>query len=152
MGQLLPPGTQVLIDRGSLNCRQLRSGELVALKVAGRTSPAVKKVHAAEGDLLSLMNTPAGWRLLVNGRVARNSEGLPYFLAPKERELLALYLQEPPKPLEKDAFLVLGESVSGSHDSRRFGLLHRDDVIGHVYPYCKRESSKSIFEKGFEAE
>jgi signal peptidase I len=116
MRPALPPGQRIAVGpvRGTL-----RRGEVVLLRRAGREM--VKRVVGLPGEHVLL----AGGRLEVDGRHV--AEPWTDGQAPALPAAVELDVH-----LEDDEVVVLGDSRRQSTDSRSFGPVRLDDVIGVV--------------------
>ncbi|HZD02162.1 MAG TPA: signal peptidase I [Actinomycetes bacterium] len=116
MRPTLPPGQRIAVGprRGTL-----RRGEVVLLRRAGREM--VKRVVGLPGEHVLL----AGGRLEVNGRQV--AEPWTDGRAPALPGAVELDVH-----LDDDELVVLGDSRRQSTDSRSFGPVRLDDVIGVV--------------------
>ncbi|PIR87372.1 MAG: hypothetical protein COU11_00730 [Candidatus Harrisonbacteria bacterium CG10_big_fil_rev_8_21_14_0_10_49_15] len=148
---LVEPGTQITAAMGYYACNNIQRGDIVLYHFGGSTEPLIKIVKAIPGDEWSLRpidprgRLPAGQageddkeieenisHIIVNNRVLENSLGEPYRVNAKEAKLLSLYLRDYGGVIQKSAYLILGNTVSGSTDSRRFGLVSSRDILGKV--------------------
>ena len=46
--------------------------------------------------------------------------------------MLSLYERDYQGKIPEDAYLVLGDNINGSLDSRNFGLIGKQDILGKV--------------------
>lgn len=136
---LLKDGTHITLLRGYYDCHEVGRGDLAAFKWAGSGNPLVKIVAAIPGDAWALDPQPrALWHIVVNGKTLRNSAGQPYQLTAPEKAFLDLYMNDYKGVVPENTYLMLGDAVEGSSDSRRFGLVNKTDVIGKVDQYSSR--------------
>lgn len=134
LGRLFPPGSALTLLHGYYRCNDVRRGDVVALRFGGDAQPLAKVVHAVPGDRLALVGTPQGERLVVNGEVARNSEGAPYGVDAAAQRMLGTYVRGFEGVVPKGAYLVLGDQAIRTMDSRVFGLVAREDLLGRLVP------------------
>lgn len=132
LGRLLPPGSSLTLLRDYYRCNDVRRGDVVALRFGGDASPLAKVVHALPGDRFSLEETPTGERMVVNGEVARNSEGTPYAVDAAAQRMLGEYVRGFHGVIPPDAYLVLGDRATRTTDSRVFGLVAKGDLLGKL--------------------
>ena len=66
--------------------------------------------------------------IFINGKLLTNTEWKPYNIFSKMLELYAHSYSKIPK----DTYLILGNQISGTLDSSRFGLISKRDIIGKV--------------------
>jgi len=114
--------------------REIRRGDIVAVRRPGRLDPIVKIVKGLPGDRFQLREAKEGVNVLVNGEVLKNSSGQPYKFSGKRKKMLSLYEKDYGGVIPGDAYLLLGNMVSGSLDSTRFGLIDKEEIMGKVRP------------------
>ncbi len=68
-------------------------------------SDHTKVVHGVPGDRIELQRRTDGWRLFINGKLARNSLNEPYFLDSHAHEIIALYIRDYKGVIPKDSYL-----------------------------------------------
>jgi signal peptidase I len=117
MQPTLRDGQTVLVDKVSLRWSPLRRGELVAFRGAGGWS--VKRVVALGGDRVAVRDAV----LVINGRPVAE----PYLGGSAED---GTYFG--PVTVPAGQVFVLGDNRLGSVDSRAYGPLDRNSVIGRV--------------------
>lgn len=111
------------------DCAQdIRRGSLIVFR-AGHTT-LIKIAVGVPGDRFSLRQDSDAWNLLIDGKVEVNSEQHPYRFSGNRHAMLALYAKDYHGVIPPDAFLVLGDGVTGTEDSTRLGLIDRKDIIG----------------------
>lgn len=76
----------------------------------------VKRVIGHEGDRIEISN----------GELYLNNNLIEYEFYNFSEEDNLNYI------IEKNQYFVLGDNISVSEDSRKFGLIHEDDIIGQV--------------------
>lgn len=105
-------GDRVLV----LSLGSVEIGDTVIARHAGDT--LIKRVVAGPGDAVEMY----GGVLFVNGRVADDP------VPPAWRDGAC----EPRRLLAGDEYFVLGDNRRVSVDSRSFGPVHRDEIVGRV--------------------
>lgn len=123
---LIRPGDTVKILFGYYNCHQINRGDIVIFRHAGNQTPIIKIVKGIPGDKLELKESNSGWNILINDQVLKNSEGQPYLISGNRYKMLSLY----EGVITDNAYLILGNLVSGSLDSTQFGLIDKSDILG----------------------
>ena len=118
-------GDWVFVDVWDHDISDLSRGDLVAVRVPGTEVPLVKRVTGLPGDTVAINDA----LLYVNKR--RVDE--PYVDA---ASIDALYYG--PVVVPDDAILVLGDARATSVDSRAFGPVSADGVIGRVLYHLPR--------------
>ena len=122
MQPTLQDGDRYIINRWIYRWRDPRSGEIVALRMPGEDDLSVKRVVALPGDLVQFKRGD----VLVNGKPL------------KERYLAAgvsTYgqgLSDKAFKVADGCYFVLGDNRPASEDSRVFGAIHRDWIVGRI--------------------
>jgi signal peptidase I len=121
---------RVLVSRFTYDIRDPHRGEVAAFHVPGAAIAACGAVREDAVYLKRVVALPGErWReqdgfIYVNGeRVAE-----PY-VEPDRRDAETI----PEKTVPRGEYLMLGDNRSSSCDSRRFGTVPRDNLIGPVY-------------------
>lgn len=91
-------------------------GDAVICRFAGET--LIKRVVACPGDVLALRD----------GRIVRNGELRDELVPPPFRDGTSVAERE----LGEDEYYILGDNRRVSIDSRTFGPVHREDIVGRV--------------------
>jgi signal peptidase I len=122
MEQTLEPGQYVLIDKLSPRWADYARGDVVVFwpPDAQRDVPFIKRVIGLPGDRVEIKD----------GAVHVNGVELdePYvFEGPTEASVQGDVIVVPP-----DSFFAMGDHRSDSTDSRVFGFVKRDDIIGRA--------------------
>jgi signal peptidase I len=115
----LPPGSVVLIDKVTFLARAPRRGEVVMLREPRTNQEIVKRVIAIAGDSVGIDNgvVVVNGAPLVESYIDNDAMGGFYF---------------GPDIVPAGRVFVLGDNRSDSIDSRTFGAVRVDDVIGRV--------------------
>lgn len=119
MEPTLCPGDRVLVDLWDPDLGDLTRGDLVALRPGRSEVPVVKRVVGLPGDEVAIRDA----LLYVNGH--RVDE--PYV---DHKSIDALFYG--PVVVPADRFLVLGDARATSIDSRAYGPVPADRLIGTV--------------------
>jgi len=138
MDPFIKNGQTITVLKGYYNCHKVKRNDIILLHYAGNKNPLIKIVKAIPGDNWHLENSNGCYYIIVNGNIAKNSEGKDYCLSEKKAKMLQLYASDYPI-IPQNAYLVLGNEVEGSMDSTRFGLLGKDNIIGKVKIQLKIE-------------
>lgn len=115
----LCPGDRVLVNLWDPDVGDLRRGDLVALVPGGSAVPVVKRVVGLPGDVVAIRDA----LLYVNHR--RVDE--PYV---DHKSIDALFYG--PVVVPADRFLVLGDARATSIDSRAYGPVPADRLLGTI--------------------
>lgn len=119
MSPTICTGDRVLVNVWHPEVGQLSRGDLVVVRVPGSDAPLVKRVAGLPGDTVGIEDA----LLVVNGR--RVDE--PYV---DHDSIDSLYWG--PVVVPDDAILVLGDARAISIDSREFGPVPGDRLVGRV--------------------
>lgn len=124
------PGETVKAFFGYYDCNEVKRGDIIIYSYAGSENPLVKIVKAIPGDRFGFQETEAGWHILVNEKVLKNSENKPYLLDERGHRMLSLYEKDYQGVIPEQAYLIMGNLVNGALDSSRYGLVHKDNILG----------------------
>lgn len=118
----LNDGERYLLNRWVLNFRSPQPGDVVVLRDPGHDDLAVKRIVAGPSDRVSFHDGA----VYVNGRKLNET-----YLPPHTRT-------SAPEPkwrnvtVGKDSFFVMGDNRANSEDSRFYGTVHRDRILGVI--------------------
>ena len=122
-GQSMEPclheNERVIIDLVSLHWRQPERGEIIVLRLPNRRSdPLIKRVIGLPGDTVAIR----GGKVLVNDEVLDE----PYLdqITPGRM---------PAKVVPEAHVFVLGDNRGASNDSRYFGMVAYENVVGRAW-------------------
>ncbi len=122
MTPTLQDGDRFILNRLSYFRRPPHRGEVVVVKDPGHNDYAVKRVIGVPGESILFKHGD----VLVNGKPLPE----PYLAAGTET-----YLPDSAEKLiitGKDQYLVLGDNRANSEDSRFYGALHRNQIVGSI--------------------
>jgi signal peptidase I len=119
MEPTLCPGDRVMVDLWDPDLSDLSRGDLVALRPGRSEVPVVKRVVGLPGDEVAIRDA----RLYVNDHLVDE----PYV---DHKAIDALFYG--PVVVPADSFLVLGDARASSIDSRAYGPVPSDRLIGTV--------------------
>ena len=122
MRPTLEDGERLIINRAVYRLRDPRPGEIVALQMAGEEDLVVKRVIALPGDLVRIRSG----HVVVNGRVLAE----PYL--PAGVVTLSRAMHDRSFRIADGCYFVLGDNRPASDDSRMFGAVARDKLVGRV--------------------
>jgi signal peptidase I len=122
MSPTLNDGDRYMLNRWLYYFRSPQPGDLVVIRDPGHDDFAVKRIIAVPFDSV----------LLEDGKVYVNGLKLsePYLGANTKTVLPEM--ASPRTKLTKDYFYVLGDNRSNSEDSRFYGAVHRDRIVGKI--------------------
>jgi signal peptidase I len=137
MANTLLPGQRVLVDRVVYHYRGVHRGDVIVFRWPGHETetPLIKRVVGLPGDRLSLRDG----RLYVNGR--RLVEGyVRQVQGTREKTLPAFPSDTPggwalttPYTVPPGHFFVMGDNRTESNDSRYWGTVPRENIIGRAF-------------------
>ena len=130
LSPLIESGDTVKVLFGYYNCHKIKRNDVVAYYYAGNKDPLIKIVRGVPGDSFKLEQTEQGaWYIIINGKILKNSAGEPYLVSGKRYEMLALYEKDYKGVIPEQAYLIMGNLISGAMDSTRYGLVHKNDIL-----------------------
>ena len=115
-------GDRYVLNRWLYYFREPRPGDLVVIHDPGHNDLAVKRIVAIPSDTLLFEDG----KVYVNGFKLSES-----YLAPNTRTT-APQKTGPRIRLAKDQYYVLGDNRANSEDSRFYGSVHRDLIVGLI--------------------
>ena len=127
---LFNPGDKLTLELGYYNCRPPKRDELVIHRLKDRD--IVKIIKAVPGDRVSIAPCERARCIAVNDSLARTSDGDPYYVTPQEERLLSMYEKDYNGMLPAKALLILSNRAAGTIDSRSFGLVSVNDLVGRA--------------------
>jgi signal peptidase I len=114
------------------NCHEIKKDDIVLFNYAGNKNPVIKIVKGISGDKFELKETIGGWNIIVNNKIVKNSESKPYLISGNAYKMLSLYERDYKGVIPENAYLLLGDRISGSVDSTAFGLVDKSGIIAKV--------------------
>lgn len=130
MEPLLPNGSTLLLLVDYYKTNLPKHGDIIAYHYGGNAHPLIKSVRAIPGDTVMLDSERKA--LIINGSPLVNSVGTPYTFTSGELQLLGLYTKTGILPA--GAYLVFGDNVMNSIDSRKFGAISAENFYGKFIP------------------
>jgi signal peptidase I len=114
----LQSGEYLLVNKLSYRLGEPQRGDIIVFQAWESDKDFIKRVVAGPGDEVSIKES----KVFVNGQPLRE----PYILAPPGDTL-------GPFNLGPDEYFVLGDNRPNSSDSRVYGPLNRDRIIGKAW-------------------
>ncbi|MBA3532115.1 MAG: signal peptidase I [Ardenticatenales bacterium] len=118
MAPTLHPGERLVIEKVSYRFYAPQHGDVVVLKLPGReTTPLIKRVIATAGDIVAIR------------------EGIVYLNgAPLEESYLSTPFTDtfPSVVIPEGYLFVLGDNRGASKDSRAFGMIPLESLVGRA--------------------
>lgn len=130
MAPLIQNGQKVELLQGYYACHTVQRNDIIIYNYSGDKEPLIKMVKGVPGDKLALVksNNPY-WEISINGKILDNSNGSAYIVTNNQYPMLSLYIDQS-EIIPKNTYLILGDAVRNSIDSRVFGLINKQDIIG----------------------
>ena len=132
MAPAISPGDLVIMEGFTSRSRRPRRGDVVCFKTAGipQLPPAqvyVKRVAGEPGEELKI----AGGMLYINSTnvVLSNATGVITYLAPPQVFTTPLQTN---LTVPQNCYFVLGDNTTNSFDSRFYGSIPRQNVLGRI--------------------
>ena len=121
-------GTKVVLLKGYYGCNEFKRGDLVVFKLKIRDDLFIKELAGLPYDKVEFENS----NIKINDKILSNSEKEIYQFDERMERILEIPLKDGGIPLKR--FLVLGEPAfaSDSFDSRTFGYIDEEYIIGRV--------------------
>lgn len=107
-------GDEILLIKKNFLFNRIKNFDIIVFR-RGENN-LVKRVIGHEGDRIEI----------ANGELYLNNNLIEYEFYNFSEEDNLNYI------IEKNQYFVLGDNISVSEDSRKFGLIHEDDIIGQV--------------------
>ncbi len=114
------------------DCYEIKRGDIVLFDYAGNKNSVIKIVKGISGDKFELRQLNSGYNIIVNGQIIKNSENEPYLVSGNAYKMLSLYERDYKGVIPENAYLLLGNRISGSVDSTTFGLVDKSGIIAKV--------------------
>jgi signal peptidase I len=129
---ILEPGTKIKVLYNYYQCHEAQREDIVMFQPDPELNPVVKIIKGLPGDSLALRGDGKNWNILVNGEMLKTSTGEAYQVNDNAFQMLSLYIRDYQGKIPSKAHLLLGNAISGSLDSTKFGLIDISDIIGKV--------------------
>ena len=124
MAPMINEGGELELLEGYYDCNEVERGDVVAYNHSGNEYPLIKRILVISGDKLEIKDN----NLIVNDEMLKNSAGEVYFLNEQNKKMISLYIEE--DKLRSDAFLIFGDNIHSSLDSRNFGAVGKIGFLG----------------------
>jgi len=132
MSPLIKDGQTINALLGYYECNEIKRNDLVLCVYAGNENSLLKIIKAIPGDKFNLQQIDNGWHILINNEIIKNSMDEPYLISGSAYKMLSLYEKDYKETIPENAYLLLGDQISGTLDSTRFGLVDRNNIIAKV--------------------
>ena len=127
MEPAIPEGAKAFVNYSTANLKNLKRGQVVLVRVPGEETVLVRRVMAFGGETIEINQSV----VLVNG--TRVDE--PWLHAPNTEPRIENPLPDyyPSTSVSGDDVFVLADIRKGTRDSRQFGPVKREAIIGKVW-------------------
>lgn len=119
-------GELILTDKLTFKFGEPKRGNVIVFKAPpDRKKDFIKRIVGTPGETISL----------VNGRVLINKQFLSEnYLSPVTQAASGSFLKEgEDKQIPANSYFVMGDNRSHSFDSREWGFLQKDDIVGRAW-------------------
>jgi signal peptidase I len=131
LSPFIEPGQKLKLLVDYYKCMPVKRDDIVSYDFKGNEIPVVKIVKGIEGDGFRLQKNGGCWNILINGKKVINSENKEYCINERSYRLLSLYEKDYKQKIPENAYLILGDDISGS-GSTVFGLVDKSDFVGKL--------------------
>ena len=134
MAPTVVPGDRIIADMQYYRSHPPRRGDVIIFRVPTNSEVWMKRIVAVGGDVISL----SGQKVQVNGTVVSEpyTRYEPVEGSVESGDFKAL-------TIPADRFFVMGDNRNHSFDSRYFGPIGRDRILGKpLYVYWSQEKSR----------
>lgn len=132
MSPLVKNGQEIKIDINFYNNKDVSKNDIVYINHPSNKNNLIKIIIAIPNDKFKLDKYQNGYSISVNDKTARNSEGKTYIFTTKEYSMFKLYEDSYKGVIPPNSYIVLGDNINNSLDSRKFGLIDRSNIIGKI--------------------
>lgn len=124
MKPLINPGDELELLRNYYLYNDPKRNEIIEYSYGGGKYSVVKIIKAIPGDKIEFQDG----KILVNEEVMKNSQGDVYTFSLAEQKMLSLYIEN--NYLVRGAFFIFGDNINSSIDSRKYGAVAKNDILG----------------------
>lgn len=139
MQGLLQEGDHITVLRNYYDCRPVERGDWVVFRYVEnqKQRSIVKIAMGLPGDKLGTQKAD-GMQvgiILINEKPLSSPEGMPYYVNDVGASYLGLALRQTRNSvIPRGRYWVLGTSYTDGWDSRRFGFIPHNDLLGKAIP------------------
>ncbi len=120
-GQSMEPtlhtNDRVIVEKISYRLHPPRRGDIVVVRLSDRSQPLIKRIVGLPGETIAIRDG----RVFINGKPLDE----PYLAQPTHGRL-------PPTRIPAMHYFVLGDNRDASNDSRNFGPVPRESILGRA--------------------
>lgn len=115
-------GDMIRYSSGYYHCYDIKRNDIIIYHHPREL--LIKRVVGVPGDSWKYLS----WQILIGKKPLKNTEGQEYAI---DSKILRLYADSYPI-IPEGTYLILGNQISGTLDSSRFGLIAKQDIVGKV--------------------
>ncbi len=108
---------RVILEKITYRFRPPQRGDIVVVKVSDRSQPLIKRIIGLPGETIAIRNG----KVYINGQPLEED----YLTWPTRGYL-------PPTRIPPMYYFVMGDNRNASNDSRNFGPISRDQIVGRA--------------------
>jgi len=131
MYPFLDSGKEITALYGYYDCNSVSRNDIVLYAYSGNKNLLIKFIRAVPGDRWNLKEVDGNYEIAVNDISIVNSEGKKYSIQESSVKMLELYIKDYPV-IPENTYLLLGDQISGSMDSTRFGLVGKKEIMAKI--------------------
>lgn len=123
-------GQKVKLNINYYKTNPVKRGDIIAFKLKTIEKPYVKRVIALPGDVLNFKNG----KVFINGQELRESylKNRDYLISEEEIRILLPSLKANDYRVPPKSYFVLSDNRIRKEDSRKFGFLPQEYIIGKI--------------------
>jgi signal peptidase I len=130
MSGIIEQNEEINILYGFYDCNEIKRNNIVVVNYSGSEIPLIKLAKGLPGDNFYLEKKDNYWHLIINNEIVKNSNNEEYQINQAGQKMINLYVNDFNKTIPLNTYLVLGNLISGSTDSTKFGLIDKSSIIG----------------------
>ena len=115
-------GQYLIVEKISYRINEPKRGDIVVFRLPSTSRFLIKRIMALPGESIKM----DGYNVYINKNDVEDSE---FFLL-EEEHIKHLHSNNMERTLGENYFFLLGDNRSNSVDSRYFGPIHRNDIVG----------------------
>jgi len=129
---LIESGETVEVLFGYYDCNNMGHNDVVLYQYSQQATPIIKIIKGIPEDRFELKQNNGFWNIFINNVIVRNAHYEAYNLSEQKSKMLSLYEKNYKGVIPENGSLILGNIISGSEDSTRFGLIGKSDILAKV--------------------
>lgn len=121
-------GERVIVDRITKLFKNLKTGEVIVFKSTGQDVDLIKRVVAEPGDVIKVLDC----KIYITRGSEKLSLGEPYLYKDTCTKGSTFLKEGRSIKVPEDEYFVMGDNRDHSLDSRVFGPIKKDQILGRV--------------------